>query len=58
MKLKELLEKVEELSKTTTGELAVALSSDCKLDKDVELTSKSSVPRIDITIKYPPKEKK
>lgn len=56
MKLKELLEKVEELSKLTTGELRVNLACDCGIDKDIDLKSQSSKPKLDIAIHYPGKK--
>lgn len=57
MKLKELLENVEELSKLTSGELTVKFNCDFGVEKDIPLKSKSSVPKVEITIKYPEKKK-
>ncbi len=56
MKLKELLEKIEELSKVTTGELTVDLTCDCSLDRDIDLKSQSCKPKINVRVIYPSDE--
>ena len=57
MKLKELLENIEELSKLVSGELKVEVESDCKLDTEIALASKSSPQRLNIVIIYPMKRR-
>lgn len=57
MKLKDFLEKVEALSKITSGELTVSVACDCRLDKEIELTASSTKPKIEVAIKYPDKKK-